>query len=286
MKAFLIVGPESSGTRMVTDALIRAGVFGQPGHTQELDNLDFSGRPDLIVLRRSVPHGDLWPDLSRVIRSMTEAGYAVSPIVTYRDKDYCVRSQLRAGHKATESEARTSYYWAYKHIFKHLAACGLFPVVCHYTSFVNNVEFRTLFFAQLGLPCPELELFDANLQYPRRVRQFDRRVQCVDRLVQCSGRMARRLGRGNSAVAVSSLQIVAGVAQVAVYQTTTAGWTFHLSFCSFWHDPAEVMIALTGYGSELDRPCSLAAGFVRSWSNRSTRRFCWRTWIRRADAQR
>jgi hypothetical protein len=166
MKAFLVVGPESSGTRMVTDSLIKAGVFGQSGHRQEMDSLDFSGRPDLIVLRRSVPHGDLWPDLSRIVRSLSEAGYGVLPVVTYRDKDFCVRSQLRVGHQETESGARANYYWAYKHIFKHFASCGLFPVVCHYSSFVNNAEFRTLFFQQLGLPCPELQLFDANLQYP------------------------------------------------------------------------------------------------------------------------
>jgi len=167
MRAFLVVGPESSGTRMVTHALIKAGAFGQQGHQQEMDNLDFSGRPDLIVFRRSVPHGNLWPDLNRIIRRMTEAGYTVSPIVTYRDKDYCVRAQLRVGHKTTEADARASYYWAYKHIFKQLAAAGVFPVVCHYSSFVNNEEFRKLFFAQFGLRCPpDLELYDANLKYP------------------------------------------------------------------------------------------------------------------------
>ncbi len=166
MKAFLVVGPESSGTRMVTDALIRAGAFGQSGHLQEMDKLDFSGRPELIVFRRSVPHGNLWPDLSRIVRSMTDAGYVVSPIVTYRDKDFCVKSQLRVGHQETEAGARTNFYWAYKHIFKHLSACELFPVVCHYASFVNSPEFRRLFFRQLGVPCPELELYDANLQYP------------------------------------------------------------------------------------------------------------------------
>ena len=57
MKAFLVVGPECSGTKMVNDALIKAGAFGQAGYEQEMDNLDFSGRPDLIVLRRSAANG-------------------------------------------------------------------------------------------------------------------------------------------------------------------------------------------------------------------------------------
>ena len=166
MRAFFVIGPESSGTRMVTDALIRAGVYGQPGHSQEMDNLDFCGRPEQIVFRRSVPHGDLWPDLHRIIRRMRESGYSVVPIVTYRDKDFCVRSQLRVGHQETESGARANYYLAYKHIYKHLATCGLLPAVCHYSSFVNIVEYRTLFFQQFDLPCPELKLFDANLKYP------------------------------------------------------------------------------------------------------------------------
>src|SRR6185437_14276821 len=106
MKAFLVIGPESSGTRMVTDSLIRAGAYGQPGHSQEMDDFSFTGRPEMIVFRRSVPHGDLWPDITRIVRQMIEAGYSVSPIVTYRDKDYCVRSQLRVGHQETEVGAR------------------------------------------------------------------------------------------------------------------------------------------------------------------------------------
>jgi hypothetical protein len=177
MKAFLVVGPESSGTRMVTDALIKAGVFGQATHAQEMDNLDFSGRPESIVLRRSVPHGNVWPDLTQIIRGMTAAGYAVTPIVTHRDKDFCIQSQLRlarqlAAHHGVspqlvkESTVRSLFYRAYKHIFAHLSTCGAFPVICHYTSFVNNEEFRQLFFAQLGLPCPQLELYDADLKYP------------------------------------------------------------------------------------------------------------------------
>jgi hypothetical protein len=165
MKAFLVLGPECSGTKMLTEALIKAGVYGQAGHDQEMDNLDFSGRPDSIVLRRSFPHGNAWPDLTHIIRSMSDRGYAVSPIVMFRDKDYCVRSQLRMSSSATSSDSRARYFWAYRFIFKHLSDCGVLPIVCHYSTFVNERPFRELFFKQLGLPCPELELFDGNLQY-------------------------------------------------------------------------------------------------------------------------
>src|SRR5580658_69529 len=131
MRAFLVVGPESSGTRMVTGALIKAGAYGQSGHAQEMDNLDFSGRPDLIVLRRSVPHGNVWPDLAQIVRRMNEAGYAVSSIVTLRDKDFCVQSQLRMARQnraeqgnsdpVNEATLRAHYYLATRHIFQHLA---------------------------------------------------------------------------------------------------------------------------------------------------------------------
>jgi hypothetical protein len=175
MKAFLVAGPESSGTRMVTEALIKAGAFGQSSHAQEMDDLNFFGRPDLIVLRRSVPHGNGWPDLTVIIRNMIRAGYAVSPIMTYRDKDYCIQSQMRAArqmaaeqglpHIVKESTLRAFYFTAYQNIFSHLAAAGMLPIICHYSSFVNNAEYRAVFFNQLGLPCPDLELFDANMQY-------------------------------------------------------------------------------------------------------------------------
>jgi hypothetical protein len=166
MKAFLVVGPRSSGARFITSAIIKAGAFGQADYSQQMDNPDFSGRADPIVLWRTVPHGDDWPELHQIIQGMQAAGYAVMPIITYRDKDYCIQSQLRGANPPDEAKARANYFYAYKHIYRHFAAARLLPVACHYASFVSNAEYRTLFFQQLGLMCPELELYDANLKYP------------------------------------------------------------------------------------------------------------------------
>jgi hypothetical protein len=166
MKAFLVAGPVSSGARFIASAITKAGACEPVDDSQQMDKLDFSDSPDHIVLWRRFPHGDRWPDLSQLILCIRTAGYSVVPVVTFRDKDYCIQSQLHGGCHPNDSVLRANYYSAYKHIYQHLAAMELLPVVCHYSSFVSNAEFRALFFEQLGLPCPELELYDANLKYP------------------------------------------------------------------------------------------------------------------------
>ena len=56
MPNFLVIGPESSGTRMLAQAFISSGCFGDAGHSQRLDR-DISVGKTPKVLRSSLPHG-------------------------------------------------------------------------------------------------------------------------------------------------------------------------------------------------------------------------------------
>jgi len=56
--AFLVVGGESTGTRLVTEVLIALGCHGDSGHKQRLDTDIDKGEdiPMPFVWRRSMPH--------------------------------------------------------------------------------------------------------------------------------------------------------------------------------------------------------------------------------------
>ena len=68
-RAFLVLGAESSGTRLVTRLLIAAGCHGDGGHQQPFDKWQAASSPfdgkDPIVWRRSYPWTEyhLWPNL-------------------------------------------------------------------------------------------------------------------------------------------------------------------------------------------------------------------------------
>ena len=116
-RAFVVSGPEGSGTRQVTRCLIAAGAFGDAGHVQRLDGLVFAGRPAAIVLRRSAPHGGRWPGLGGIAIAMQKAGYDVTALVCVRESIALARSQVAAGHARSEKEARQRIERAYRHIW-------------------------------------------------------------------------------------------------------------------------------------------------------------------------
>ncbi|MFJ9368818.1 hypothetical protein ACIRRA_30945 [Nocardia sp. NPDC101769] len=165
--AYLVLGPESSGTRMLTRAFVAAGCFGDGGHVQRLDCLDFRGYPDRIVFRQSLPHGDGWPDCPRIVGSMTSAGYAVQPVLILRDKDHTVRSQRARKHAFSRRQARRRITDALDFAYRQLAEVDHTPLVVLYEPFVRYEAVRRTFFEQLGLECPTMEFFDANARHRR-----------------------------------------------------------------------------------------------------------------------
>lgn len=79
MKAFLVLGGESTGTRMVTQLLCEAGCYGDHGHQQRLDNSLPIDQP-LVVWRRSVPHARKMPDIQAMISRLEDFGYEVTAV--------------------------------------------------------------------------------------------------------------------------------------------------------------------------------------------------------------
>lgn len=99
--AHLVLGPESSGTRLVTRILIKAGAYGHDTHEQSLDwnppphQGSHNLQPEELVWRRSLPHDNLWPDLAGMVRELRREGYLVRAIFTDREDEAMAKSQVR-----------------------------------------------------------------------------------------------------------------------------------------------------------------------------------------------
>lgn len=119
-RAFLVVGPESSGTRLVTRLLIDAGCHGSDKHFgQPFDSGIPDAPPDLAVWRRSVPHNHRWPNITRMVNLLRNRGYSVQMIVTTRDWYAMIQSQVKAGHVTNMHHAYANLQRAYTHIFSN-----------------------------------------------------------------------------------------------------------------------------------------------------------------------
>src|SRR5437868_3111599 len=98
-RAFLVLGPESSGTRFLTHLCMEAGCQGDSSHEQKFDkSLNDAG--DLIVWRRSLPYGRAggearWPDLhGELLEPLRSRGYEVRVFAMIRSFPPLLDSQI------------------------------------------------------------------------------------------------------------------------------------------------------------------------------------------------
>ncbi len=162
-RAFFVIGPESSGTRMMAESLISAGVYGDHDHVQRLDNLDFYDRPDIIVFRRSIPHAGVWPPINTLHRMMTVARYTVHTFIMWRKEEFTILSQIKRKHVTNKKQAKKNIKKAVKLIgeFSHGKECE----VVGYEHFVTDPWYRSGLFRDYGLTDPTITYYNANEAY-------------------------------------------------------------------------------------------------------------------------
>jgi hypothetical protein len=154
-RAFLVLGPESTGTRMLTSQLLAGGCSGDASHDQPYDRGEF-GDADPIVWRRSYPWtvDRLWPDIGTDLLPRLHAnGYRVSrALVTTRDWYAVTKSQVRQQHVPGEAVALKNVTIAYREIFRQLAEHDIEALVVSYEAITSYKELavRTLL-GELGL---------------------------------------------------------------------------------------------------------------------------------------
>lgn len=102
-QAFIVLGPESSGTRMMARLFIEAGAVGDHGHAQRLDTE--TPTAPVIVIRRSYPYRKEWPNLRKLAARLQGAGYQVRAVVIVRSLQYTMQSTQRQKHVRGDEKA-------------------------------------------------------------------------------------------------------------------------------------------------------------------------------------
>ncbi len=171
-RAFLVLGPESCGNRIVTQCLIAAGCDGDPEHEQRFDKPDgLFGASHLIVWRRSLPHGRAWPDLYGILERLRLNGYADVRVFAVLRTHYCaVRSQVdgREKHAVSYDEAERNIAGALRRIASFVLENNLPVRWITYESIVDPQQRPTFLrvLEEWGLDTSRLpEISDENAKY-------------------------------------------------------------------------------------------------------------------------
>ncbi|MEL6970981.1 MAG: hypothetical protein AAFZ63_04705 [Bacteroidota bacterium] len=191
-KAFLVLGPESHGSHLVTDVLLNAGCVGHAGnhvpwqpenkvllrglkkpweYEFPTDLQPWDNRPPTIenpiVWRRSLPHGKKWINLSQMARDLWSRGYQVQVVVVSRDTHSGLQSQLKWRHVRDLETGKANISQAYLHIFRHLLKTRLPFTVVNYESLAYYPKAQDFMLEQLDLPLPERRwpIYDGNRKW-------------------------------------------------------------------------------------------------------------------------
>ncbi len=159
---YLVVGPESSGTRLTGRLLTAAGcrlieIVGDDDGPE----LPLDGHPPAI--RRSIPHAREWPSVGALAALLPAERVAV--VVTTRDWFAMAESQVRRGHTPDLDTAHANIRRAYAEIFSELADAGMTYVASTYESLVREPDYGTRLLRLLGLPPASIATYDANLKW-------------------------------------------------------------------------------------------------------------------------
>lgn len=183
-KVFIVVGPESSGTRIVTRLLCMAGCAGDYGHEQRLDRfvcseiaeegIDVCGvigeHCETIVLRRSIPYdSDRRPDILGIGTWFRSVGFLPYYIVTMRDWTCNAASKINMGHGTDLGLAKNSLVEEWSDIGKMFTEFnGKFYMVITSSLFTNPERVISGLEKWTGLVFPKdayEAVFDADSKY-------------------------------------------------------------------------------------------------------------------------
>lgn len=155
-RAFFVVGPESTGTRVLTRLLIANGCYGDGGHEQRID-LEIGSHSSkfreysMIVYRRSVPHDGDSPPIRWIISRLRAAGFRVLVLLTVRDFYCTTQSHILRTHAKDEESAFQRISSAYNWIFSELSQSGVSTIVVPFEAAVLHEPSRWKLLQYLGI---------------------------------------------------------------------------------------------------------------------------------------
>ena len=139
-----MLGAESSGTKLLTELLVKGGCHGSYEHFQEFDLWKFENA-EKIVWRRSYPHGTdhHWPDLELdLLKPLHAHGYhSIEALVIMRDWYTVSKSQIYEQQHAPDLEhALENISYAYRRIFKQIHETEIPYLIVTYEALIHYGE--------------------------------------------------------------------------------------------------------------------------------------------------
>lgn len=141
-----MVGPEGSGTYMLTEALVKSGCFYIP---EELDP-DFERVLSLVteqdvVIRRSIPHRNEFIDLYTIASIAKTAGYDVMAIAIFREP-YSTWKSVHRRSKTSKKDVFENMMGAMTCVSELSMGFSVLPIT--YEAVVGNWNFRYWLFEE------------------------------------------------------------------------------------------------------------------------------------------
>lgn len=168
-RAFIVLGPESSGTRLMTKLLVHAGCEGDIGDEQRFDQA-FKPVSDMVVWRRSLPYGwpqRCWPDLDNILAQLITWGCQDPKVVIMVRNQYCTEmSQIRNGHVGNGRDAADNILRAMHLITSFIVDHSLAAYYFTYESLIHHPETFVMMLRENGIRTqlpPDLR--DENCKY-------------------------------------------------------------------------------------------------------------------------
>jgi hypothetical protein len=155
--AFIVVGPEGSGTYMLTEALASAGCTYVDKMLESIPSIFH----EKIVARMSIPHAGKFINPKSLYLPYTRARYRIVFLVIFRDANASRQSVM-----GRDPERGYSQVWAeYRKAMVQIASILPAATVVSYEAFVDNPGYRKWLFEFYGLDEPKGEWFNANEKY-------------------------------------------------------------------------------------------------------------------------
>lgn len=139
-KTFIIIGPESSGNRLMRHIFVESGCFNcdepdiYPGGIRLLKN-DIEN----VVMCRSIPNGNTWFNLECVQDIFQLSGFSVYFILLFRNWYPNIRSKC-INNSVNECEAEESLVNECRHIFSYISKLENFYLFSTSALFLNPVN--------------------------------------------------------------------------------------------------------------------------------------------------
>lgn len=176
-RLYIVVGPESSGTRLTTRILCESGCFGDYDHYQRLDEFvkdhnkdlySIIGDSNLIVFRRSVPHGGEFPFIPHLEFLFNCQNFNSYVIITMRNVFELCKSKIKNNGKESIEDAYNSFQKEMNFIVSTIKE---YKCIFYDTSFLFKYPELSLknlgLWTRLDIPVEKVKefLYDADKNY-------------------------------------------------------------------------------------------------------------------------